>query len=662
MGFTDTGVTPGVHRYRVAVTDPFGNIANSPWTNVTVASSGSDSAYVEAVEASEPTHWWRLDDGSGTTLRDSAGFRPMTTTATGVTLGVPGGISNDPGTAARFDGLSTTRASTTTIDYPPDVVTLEAWFKTTSLTGGKIMGRGNRNASDSTKMDRHLYLTNSGRVVFGVKPDQNRQVVTSPGSYNNGAWHHTVASLSPSGMKLYVDGTLVAQRADVTTAEHLARGYWRIGGDSLSNWPSAPLSAVFNGDIDEVAVYKRALTAAEIAGHYAAGTDTPTPNVAPDAGFTWTTSGLTAQFTSTSTDSDGTVTGHAWDFAGQGTASTPNATHTFAAAGTYPVTLAVTDDDGATSSRTEQVTVTAPPPNTPPVADFTFTTAGLTAQMNSRSSDPDGTITQHSWDFGDGGTATAPTTSHTYAAAGTYDVSLTVTDDDGATTTVTKQVQVQDPPPGPQPFALDAFARTVTGGWGDADLGGAWTRSGSATNFSVANGQGRIRMSSPGAGPATLLAGVSSSDTDVRIRVGADKAATGGGIYLTVEPRLLASGDRYYVDVRMVAGGSVTVTLGRIVNGTETNLASTTVPGLTVAAGDLVQVRAQAFGTSPTTLRAKVWATGSGEPATWTRSVSDSTAVLQAPGRLGLGTYLSGSATNAPVLGLFDELSASPTQ
>jgi PKD repeat protein len=326
------------------------------------------------------------------------------------------------------------------------------------------------------------------------------------------------------------------------------------------------------------------------------------------------------------------------------------------------VTLTVTDDDGVTNSRTQQVTVTVPPPNTAPVADFTFTTVGLTAQLNSTSTDADGSLVQYLWDFDDGGTSTTSTTSHTYALAGTYDVSLTVTDDDGAATTVTKQVQVQAPPPGPQPFALDAFARSVTDGWGSADLGGAWTRSGTATNFSVVNGRGRIRMSSPGSGPGTMLAGVSSSDTDVRVRLGADKAATGGGIYLTVEPRLLASGDRYFVDVRMVAGGSVTVGLGRIVNGVETNLATTTVPGLTVAAGDLVQVRAQATGTSPTTLRAKVWATGSGEPATWTASVSESTAVLQAPGRLGLGTYLSGSATNAPVLGLFDDLTASPTQ
>jgi PKD repeat protein len=664
MAFNDTNVAPGSsHQYRVAVTDPFGNTANSPWTQVTVASSGSDSPYVEAVQASEPTHWWRLNEPSGTNLGDSAGFRPMTTTATGVTPGAPGAISNDPtNRAASFAGTTTTRAYTSVLDSPPDVFTLEGWFRTTSLTGGKIIGRGNRNDRNSSKMDRHLYLTNTGQVVFGVKPDQNRQVVTSPDTYRDGTWHHTAASLSPSGMKLYVDGVLVAQNADVKTAEHLANGYWRLGGDALNNWPSAPVSAFFNGDLDEVAVYKRALSDAEIALHYAAGSGAAEPNLPPKSNFTYAASGLTVQFTSTSTDDDGTVDGHSWTFGDEGTADTASATFTFAAAGTYPVALTVTDNDGATHTRTEQVTVTAAPQNVPPQADFTFTTSGLTAQLSSTSTDSDGTVDSYLWDFGDTQTSTTgPTVSHPYGVAGTYDVKLTVTDDDGASHSVTKPVQV--PSAGPQPFALDAFARQLTNGWGSADLGGAWTRSGTAANFSVAGGQGRIRMSTAGAGPGMALNAVSSSDTDLRVRVGADKVATGGGTYLTVHPRLLANGNAYYASVRLNAGGTVAVILGRTVDGVDTTLTSRTVPGLTVAAGDLVHVRAQASGASPTTVRVKVWAPGTAEPDAWTLSAApDGTAGLQVAGGLGLETYLSGSATNAPVLGLFDDLSVAPPQ
>ncbi|HLT84498.1 MAG TPA: hypothetical protein VKZ83_09725, partial [Phototrophicaceae bacterium] len=177
----------------------------------------------------------------------------------------------------------------------------------------------------------------------------------------------------------------------------------------------------------------------------------------------------------------------------------------------------------------------------------------------------------------------------------------------------------------------------------------------------VVDGVGRIRMGSPGAGPGMRLADVSTTDTDLRVRVGADKAPTGGGTYLTVQPRVLANGDRYFTDVRQLSTGGVQLIVGRAVGGSETNLRATTVPGLTAEPGELVHLRTQAVGAAPTTLRAKVWADGTPEPDGWSIAVTDSTAALQTAGGIGLRTYLSGSATNAPVMGLFDELWVGPT-
>ncbi|NUO77694.1 MAG: PKD domain-containing protein [Lysobacter sp.] len=80
-------------------------------------------------------------------------------------------------------------------------------------------------------------------------------------------------------------------------------------------------------------------------------------NTAPTANFSSSVSGLTATFTDSSTDSDGTIVSRAWNFGDGGTSTATNPSRTYATAGTYTVTLTVTDDDGATNTKTATVTV-----------------------------------------------------------------------------------------------------------------------------------------------------------------------------------------------------------------------------------------------------------------------------------------------------------------
>ncbi len=88
----------------------------------------------------------------------------------------------------------------------------------------------------------------------------------------------------------------------------------------------------------------------------------------------------------------------------------------------------------------------APPPNQDPTAVAQINCTGLSCNYSGTgSSDPDGGIVSWAWNFGDGGTATGATTTHAYAAGGTYNVQLTVTDNDGATDSVTQQVTVAAP-------------------------------------------------------------------------------------------------------------------------------------------------------------------------------------------------------------------------
>jgi len=85
---------------------------------------------------------------------------------------------------------------------------------------------------------------------------------------------------------------------------------------------------------------------------------TPPDNLPPAADFTSSVSGLTVNFTDASTDSDGTIVARNWTFGDGTTSAASNPSKTYAAGGTYNVALTVTDDDGATHTKTDSVTVT----------------------------------------------------------------------------------------------------------------------------------------------------------------------------------------------------------------------------------------------------------------------------------------------------------------
>lgn len=231
---------------------------------------------------------------------------------------------------------------------------------------------------------------------------------------------------------------------------------YRTSGSGL-NWalvvPSLDLVLTFNGRTPntlatEVEVNSLALLFAAVTERYVACDGTvvndspaPQPNSPPTAGFTWSCSGLSCAFTDTSTDSDGSIAGRSWSF-GDGAGSTArNPSHTYSAGGSYTVELRVTDDDGAASTTSRTVTVTAPA-NAPPTAAFGSSCTGLVCAFTDGSSDADGTIASWSWDFGDGSGSSQRNPSRTYAAAGSYTVRLQVTDDDGAVATATGTVTV----------------------------------------------------------------------------------------------------------------------------------------------------------------------------------------------------------------------------
>jgi len=147
------------------------------------------------------------------------------------------------------------------------------------------------------------------------------------------------------------------------------------------------------------------------------------------------------RFNDTSTDPDGTVDNWLWNFDDGNATSSKNAVHTYTK-GKYNVTLTVTDNNGAIGSIMKKVVVG----NLAPTANFTYFPAdpkeNQDIQFTDSSIDPDGTVANWLWDFGDGNTSSQQNPTHKYTNRGTYNITLTVTDNDGATNAVTKTIVV----------------------------------------------------------------------------------------------------------------------------------------------------------------------------------------------------------------------------
>ncbi len=266
MTFTDTGLVPGsTHTYKLQTVDPFNNKFTTPASSAVTVSSTQLSAYAQDVLNDGASSYWRLGETSGSTSIDYAGSLSLAR-GTGVAGGASGAIMGDNDGAAAFDGTTNGSASSSTLVQGPSQLTVEAWVRTTSAAGGKIVGFGNAQTGTSSSYDRHLYIDSAGRAEFGVY-NGGAQVVRSPSKVADGSYHHLVGTLSPSGISLYVDGRKVATNASGSSAQSYS-GYWRVGGDNLGSWPNKPTSNFLAGTIDDVAIYPAALTSAQVQRHY----------------------------------------------------------------------------------------------------------------------------------------------------------------------------------------------------------------------------------------------------------------------------------------------------------------------------------------------------------------------------------------------------------
>lgn len=209
--------------------------------------------------------------------------------------------------------------------------------------------------------------------------------------------------------------------------------------------------------------------------------------------------------------------------------------------------------------------------------------------------------------------------------------------------------------PASNDYVDDTFTRNVTNGWGAPDAGHAWQLNSSVTSFSVDGSVGKVTVPA-GSGRGGSVTSVSATDMRVSTDLSLAQTGTGSGTYVSLMAR--ANGSTSYRSKLRYLGSALSLTVGRVVNGSETTFVTASVAGVTATPGLPLRFKLETEGTSPTSVRAKIWPAAAVEPSSWTVSATDSTAALQAPGTAGIDLYVSGSAAAASVLS-FDRFTVS---
>jgi PKD repeat protein len=457
---TNTGSTPtvttsfataGTRQIGLRVTDNSGGTATT--SHVLIVGAGSPYSS-EISDTPGLIDYWRLGEQSGTTLADSAGSHPATAQG-GVTLGVPGAIEADANTAASFDGGSGTASAPLNLSGST-ALTLEFWLNWSAYANNDALAF-EFTPNFNNENGGFLVDPNAGELggKFGIgigrEGSRNNAYFTRPSA---GVWHHyaiVMNTSAPAAQQIipYVDGQPVSY-------EKLNSG---TGAGAFANstlyFMSRAASSLFGkGSLDEVALYNRALTSAEIAAHYQASRNNQPPTASFTASGSPVATGTPVTFdASASKDPDGTIAKYEWDLDGNGTyetstGGTATVTKSYTAEGTYQVGLRVTDNGGATATTTRTVVVA----NHLPTASFTASpnpiSVGSQVTLDgSGSSDPDGPIAKYEWDLDGNGsyetsTGSTPTVKTSFSEPGTYTVGLRVTDGNGNTATRSQTVNV----------------------------------------------------------------------------------------------------------------------------------------------------------------------------------------------------------------------------
>jgi Concanavalin A-like lectin/glucanases superfamily/Calcineurin-like phosphoesterase len=230
----------------------FGGASAAPGAAATPTPS-----YTQAVIADSAAAYWRLGETSGTTAVDELGSSPGA--YNNVSLNQAGTLTCDSNASASFDGTqSYVRVPSTSALNMSSAVTIELWAKRRTITTAYQVLVGKPGNGQSKLENYAVWLYNNRYQAFFGNGTSSVTVISS--AVTDTKWHHVVATDDGSTVKIYLDGVLKASTA-TTLALTPNSNPLNIGRANNGAY-------FFNGWIDEVAVYPKALSATAVQSHY----------------------------------------------------------------------------------------------------------------------------------------------------------------------------------------------------------------------------------------------------------------------------------------------------------------------------------------------------------------------------------------------------------
>jgi len=302
------GTVKNVRIWKKALTD-------TELQNMTSATEGiATSAVKKTILKNTPNTtglvgYWSFEDGSGTKAED---FSPSSTN-TGTLTNGPAWVDGKIGKALSFDGTDDYVSSGDVLNMGISNFSISAWVKSTSTTSGSNNGIVYKRGTAYQYSQGYRLNMPNGVFNFHIADGTNYISLSSTtAGKNDGGWHHVVG-VAERGviLKLYIDGVLDGTAVETTVGNIDSSGTnFAIGA---LNTAGTSFYHPFNGLIDDVRIYNRALSASEIAGLYAQGsTGKTTMNASQNNQLT---SGLVGLWSFNGSDVSGTT---AYDRSGSG--------------------------------------------------------------------------------------------------------------------------------------------------------------------------------------------------------------------------------------------------------------------------------------------------------------------------------------------------------